>query len=169
MNVENLCKRQVVSIDASATLRDAAALMRAEHVGALLVTVADGNRPRAVGMVTDRDLAVEILARDVDTHELRIGQLASRGLVSVPAEASVSQAIEAMEAAGVRRLIVTAEGGEITGLLSADDLLEAVAGELAGLSRALRKGIARESQDRQSIPAPHPRPVFLPHGTPGMH
>lgn len=169
MNIANLCRRRVVSVGVDATLKEAAALMRTEHVGALLVTAADGAQPRAVGMLTDRDLAIEVLARDMDAHGLRVGQLASRGLVTVPENGDLSQAVAAMEAAGVRRLVVTAESGEVTGFVAADDLLSALADELSGLSRALRKGMAREAQQRESIPGPAPRPVFLPHGTPGMH
>lgn len=169
MNIAQLCKRPVVSIDSAAPLKEAATLMRKEHVGALLVTVADGDQPRAVGVVTDRDLAVEILARDLVPGDVRVGQLASRKLAAVPGSAGIVEAVAAMGEAGVRRLIVTADDGEITGFVSSDDILEAVAGELAGLSMALRNGIARESQERKSIPDPRPRPVFLPHGTPGMH
>lgn len=171
MNIANLCKRRVISIGVDATLREAAALMRKEHVGALLVTAnaADGAPPRAIGMLTDRDLALEVLARDLDAHGMRVGQVASRGLVTVPENGDLSQAVAAMEAAGVRRLVVTADSGEVTGFVAADDLLAALADELSGLSRALRKGMSREAQQRESIPGPVPRPVFLPHGTPGMH
>ena len=52
--------------------------------------------------------------------------------------------------------------------MSADDLLDALASELSGLSQAMRSGIARESVERGSISPPRPRPVFLQHGTPGM-
>ena len=73
-----------------------------------------------------------------------------------------------MQQAGVRRLLVTGEHGELTGFVSADDLLEALAGELSGLAQSLRSGIAREGAERASMAPQRPRPVFLPHGTPGM-
>jgi hypothetical protein len=73
-----------------------------------------------------------------------------------------------MREAGVRRLLVTEPGGQLGGFVSSDDLLDAIAHELGGLAQALRSGITRESAERGAIPASQPRPVFLPHGTPGM-
>ena len=73
-----------------------------------------------------------------------------------------------MQEAGVRRLLVTGNEGQLTGFVSADDLLEALAEQLGVLANALRTGIAREGVERALIPPARPRPVFLPHGTPGM-
>jgi len=59
--IATLCKRPIISIDASATLSQAAMLMREQHVGALVVTIARAERPEAIGIVTDRDLVLELL------------------------------------------------------------------------------------------------------------
>ena len=168
MTIAQLCKRDIVTIGATATLREAAALMRGRHVGALLVTVPGEAGEQAVGMLTDRDLVVEILARNLDPGEVKVGQVASRHLASVPGSAGIAEAVAVMQQAGVRRLLVTEAQGEIAGFVSADDLLDALAGELGGLAQALRAGIAREAAQRSEIAVPPPRPVFLPHGTPGM-
>ncbi|HET9867419.1 MAG TPA: CBS domain-containing protein, partial [Nitrospira sp.] len=72
--------------------------------------------------MTDRDLAIEIVARGAEAAALRIGQIASRPLVSVAATASVQEAVGVMEKAGVRRLLVVDAEGCVTGLVSADDL-----------------------------------------------
>lgn len=169
MNIAKLCKRPIVSIDASATLRQAATLMREQHVGALVVTAAGGEHPVAVGVVTDRDLALEVLSRDLAPSEVSIAALASRKLAAVRGSAGVTEAIGVMAEHGVRRLLVTDDEGRLTGFVSADDILESLANDFRGLAHALRVGIARESVERQAVPAPHPRAVFLPHGTPGMH
>ena len=168
MTIDRICRREIVAVDAGASLREAAALMRRHHVGALVVSVTNEGREQAVGIVTDRDLAIEILARELDPGEVRIGQLASRRLTAVPGSAGIAEAVAVMQEAGVRRLLVTAADGQLVGFLSADDLLEALAAELGGLAQALRAGIAREGAERGAIEAPRPRPVFLAHGTPGM-
>ena len=168
MSIAQICTREVVSIDATAALKDAANLMRTRHVGALVVTVPQGDRVQAVGMITDRDLAIEALSRGLDAGEVRVGQVASRRLAAVPGTAGIAEAVAAMAEAGVRRLLVTEQDGEIAGFVSSDDLLDALAAELGGLAQALRGGIAREGAERGAIPAPGPRPVFLPYGTPGM-
>jgi CBS-domain-containing membrane protein len=138
-----------------------------------------------LGLVTDRDLAVEVLARDLPAGQLHVGALVGGEPVVVPARASLGEAAHAMREAGVRRLLVVNEEHALVGLMSADDLLEAMAGELTELAQALRSGLLRETQERGPLtaparpparprprrPAPAPRPrrvVFKPWGTPGM-
>ncbi|WP_374562240.1 CBS domain-containing protein [Ideonella sp.] len=168
MNIDQICKRPIVSIDATATLRQAATLMREQHVGALVVRATGGERPVAVGIVTDRDLAIEVLARDLAPADVSVASIASRKLLAVRGSAGVTEAIAVMADHGVRRLLVTDDEGQLTGFVSADDILEALANDLHGLAVALRVGMAREGVERPAVPVPHPRPVFLPHGTPGM-
>ncbi len=149
-------RREIVSIDAAASLRLAAMLMRSHHVGALVVTVDKGGQEQAVGIVTDRDLTIEVLA----------AWLARRRLVSVPASAGVAEAVEVMRRPGARRLLVTGGQSELVGFVSADDLLEALAAAINGLAQTMRSGIARKTAERTFVPPP--RPVFLPYGTAGM-
>ena len=163
MNIASICQRPVITIESDASVREAASSMRDNHVGALVVI--DAVEPsRVTGVVTDRDLALEVLAGDVAADGISIGQLVNGTLVSVPGSGSLQDAVIAMEEGGVRRLLVTDGGGRVIGVLSSDDVLDAVAAELGGLARALRSGIARENSER-----PPQHPVFLPYGTPGMH
>lgn len=171
MSIATLCRRDVITVPADASLREAANRMREHHVGALVVTVEGGGHERVVGLLTDRDLAIEVLTRDLNPADVmvaKVGRIASRHLASVPVTASIAQAVAVMRDAGVRRLLVTAERGELAGIVSADDLLEALAQQLGGLASALRMGIAHEGSERASISPVRPRPVFLPMGTPGM-
>jgi CBS domain-containing protein len=168
MTIATICRHEVITIDAGATLRDAAIQMREHHVGALAVTVANAGYEQVVGLITDRDIAIEILARDLDPTDVKVSQLASRKLASVPDTAGIAAAVSIMQEAGVRRLLVTGVEGQVTGFVSADDVLEALAAQLSVLAGALRSGIAREGAERPSIPPARPRPVFLAHGTPGM-
>ena len=156
MNIASICQRPVITIESDASVREAAASMRDNHVGALVVI--DAVEPsRVTGVVTDRDLAIEVLAGDVARGGISIGQLVNGALVSVPGSGSLQDAVIAMEEGGVRRLLVTDGGGRVIGFLSSDDVLDAVAAEIGGLSRALRSGIARENAER-----PPEHPVFLP-------
>jgi CBS domain-containing protein len=168
MDIANLCQRRIVTIEADATLREAAVLMRERHVGALVVTDSAAI-PRVLGIVTDRDLAIEVLAREPDGSALQVGDIASRSPVAVAGKATVQEAVEAMERHGVRRLLVTDDHHGVIGFVSADDLVEAIAVELTGLAAALRSGIARESAERAAIATPQTRPVLLPPGMSGIH
>jgi CBS-domain-containing membrane protein len=168
MSIAEICQRHIITIDATATLREAASQMREHHVGALVVTSQAEGQHQVIGVVTDRDLAIEVLARGLGAMEVHAAQVASRKLVAVPASAGIGEAVAAMQAAGVRRLLVTDPGGQLAGFVTSDDLLDALAGQLSGLAAALRSGIARETTERAAFSPPRPRPVFLPHGTPGM-
>ena len=167
MNVASFCQRDLVTVAENASLSEAAGLMRSRHVGALVVTSVDGDQQFVTGIVTDRDLVVEVLARNLAAAEMKVGQVTNRKLVAVPGSAGIGEAVKAMNEAGVRRLLVTEGDGRLSGLVSSDDLLYALAAELGGLASALRAGIAREGRERQGVVAPTPRPVFLPEGTPG--
>lgn len=164
MKIANFCHHEFVTIHAHESLRNAAASMRERHVGVLVVIDA-AEPPHVLGVVTDRDLAIEVLARDLNVATTRIGEVASNSLVAVAATASVHEAVSAMEKGGVRRLLVTEEDGSVIGFVSADDLIGAIASELSRLASALRNVITRESAERAALSTPPTRPVFLPRGT----
>lgn len=149
MNVSSLCQRDIVSVPASASVRQAAAVMREQHVGALAVT--DPYEPgRVIGIVTDRDLVLDLLAAGHPVDGQAIGTVCHADLAGVSADASVQEAVQAMQRSGVRRLLVMGEDDAVVGLVSADDLLEAVAGELDALAGTLRNSVLREgSRERQ--------------------
>lgn len=160
-----LCTREVVGIDAGASLREAASLMCDEHVGALVVMTGD-DPGQVVGIVTDRDLALEVLGRPGQPSDLKIGNLAKSPPLAVASNASVREAVQAMAQAGVRRLLVVDEDGGVVGLVSSDDLLCAVSEELEGLARALRSNIQHEKSERKVVTvAAGRRAVFPSFGT----
>lgn len=142
MNVASLCRREVVSIPASATVRQAATLMRDEHVGALAVTDPYGPG-RVIGIVTDRDLVIDLLAAGHPVDQA-IGSVCHTELAGVPGAASIGEAVQAMQRGGVRRLLVLGDDNAVVGLVSTDDLFEAIAGELDTLASTLRGGVVRE-------------------------
>lgn len=160
MKIINFCQREFVTIHAHQLLGQAAVLMREQHVGALVV-IDSSDPPQVQGVVTDRDLAIEVLARKLNVATTRIGEIASDSLVPIAAAASVHEAVGAMEASGVRRLLVIEEDGSVIGFVSADDLMGAIATELGSLASALRNVIDRESAERAALSTPPTRPVFL--------
>ena len=162
MKVGSLCKRAIVAVDAGATLRVAAKVMLARHVGALLVTVEGDGRRDALGLVTDRDLVIACVARELAPSEVFVGAIATQPLVSITASASASDAASLMQSSGVRRLLVTDDHGEVIGLLSIDDLLDALLEPLQMLAGALRVNVAREETLRSDVPPPSNRRLFLP-------
>jgi CBS domain-containing protein len=169
MDVSSLCGREVIGIPAAASLHEAAALMCEEHVGAIVV-VTGTEPPQVVGILTDRDLTLEVLGRTGTADDLRAGDLAKAPPIAVLASASLQEAVAAMEKAGVRRLLVVEEDGGVIGIVAAEDLLAAISEQLAGLVRALRSGIEREKGERKVVvrTTAGRRPVFPGFGTTAM-
>jgi CBS domain-containing protein len=99
MNVERVFSRNIVRTQFSATLEQAAKLMRDHHVGALLVTE-DTPQVRPVGVVTDRDLVIRALAEGAGARDRTIGEVMTRALATVSRSADVFEALEIMRANG---------------------------------------------------------------------
>lgn len=152
MKVAPLCTRRVVTIDANASLGEAAALMREHHVGALVVTAQTADGVAVHGLVTDRDLVVDALARRLDPVGSRIGALASNPPASVGEDDDATTAIATMRRAGVRRLIVTDAEQRLAGIVSFDDLMRGYAGEFANLASVIRAGLDREASESTPLP-----------------
>ena len=157
MDIASICTRTVVTVDHAATLPDAARLMREHHVGSLVVTQPGAEGTAVTGVVTDRDLAVEVLARGLDGTDVRIGQLVRGPLVSVAGSAGLDDAVALMQRHGVRRLLVAGEQGQLAGIVALDDLLAAYAAQFAALAQVVKAGLEREAHERPAV-APPPIP-----------
>ena len=148
MNLGTICQRHVITVDRNDSLQRAAHQMRDQHVGALVVTDDTPEGRRVVGLVTDRDLALAVLADGSAAPQQSVRSLTDGSLISASEQAELSQGIDVMRAAGVRRLLVRDEQGHLAGIVSFDDLIDACASQLAGLADVVRKGIQREAQER---------------------
>lgn len=144
MRIERIYTRSVVGASRTDSLEQAAATMRRFHVGSLLVVEPAGPQPEVVGIVTDRDLVMHALAGGLNAHRVKIEQIMSPVVASVPETADVLEALERMRNAGVRRLLVTGEKGNPVGLLSIDDIVDGLAAELASAAALMKSEIGRE-------------------------
>lgn len=144
MKIGELCTREVVYCERNAGVLEVAQLMRNHHVGDLVVGEKREGRLAPVGVVTDRDLVVKVLAEGVAPQTLTAGDLMTRIVVTAPESASVHEAIERMRAEGIRRLPVVGAGGVLVGLLAADDITEFLAEELTGVARIAPRQAALE-------------------------
>lgn len=155
MLVRNFCSREVVSIERAASLREAALMMRNRHVGALVVVEPRGSALRPVGLITDRDIVVAVVAVPGARPEgIRVGDVLTREPVMVQDNDDVFAAVQTMRQHGVRRLPVVTAEGELYGVITTADIVKLIATELGGLASAMRKSGERETAEREKLQVP---------------
>lgn len=148
MNAGEICNRVVVFATEEMSLKEAAALMRDEHVGSLVVVREADSGRIVIGMLTDRDIAVVAMAREFDPQTLRVADIMSADLVTAKAEDSVNDVLALMRSHGVRRVPVTTDKGVLIGIVTLDDLLEVVAEEMRGFVQAIECAQRHEKRMR---------------------
>ena len=148
MPISEVCNREVVVIQRDTTIAEAAKLMRQHHVGDVLVVEERGGMRVPLGIVTDRDLVVEIMAPELDPAVITVGDIMLPELVTVKEHAGLFEAIQYMRAKGVRRLPVVTDSGGLVGILTLDDLLELLAEELLALAKLVKLEQKKETMNR---------------------
>lgn len=126
MNVGSLCTRRVFTVDASADAAQAARQMREMHVGFLVVTQKHSGQEKPVGVLTDRDIVLEVVAQDVDPHAVTAKDIMTAKPLVVDEALPLQDALLQMRGAGVRRVPVKDAGGKLVGVLSLDDVVSAI-------------------------------------------
>ncbi|MBU3739853.1 MAG: CBS domain-containing protein [Rhodoferax sp.] len=153
LTVGEVCTRSVTLAFGSTTLAGAAALMRENHVGSLVVVQETSGLRMVVGMLTDRDVVTAVIAPGLDAQVLRVEDVMSTDLLTAREDDSLIDLMQAMRRKGVRRVPVVGPQGELVGLVALDDVLEILSQELALLVDTIRAGTRRERQLRPSEPA----------------
>ncbi len=146
MRTADICKRDVVFCAPDASVLEAAKLMREHHVGSLIV--AEEHAP--VGIVTDRDLAIEVVAEDVLPSTLRVSDVMKRELISAGESEDVFSVLELMQHHGIRRMPVVDQYGIVAGIITLDDLLRVLAKEVGIMVRLITRERSREVERRQA-------------------
>ena len=134
MPIERLIKRPVQSLPPDASCADAARLMRDANVGSIVVS-RDG---RPLGIITDRDLAVRVIADGVDARQVPISEIMSGEPIFLSGERDIAQVVAIMRDLGVRRIPIVDAEGMLSGVVSLDDLVLLLADQLTGLAQCIR-------------------------------
>ena len=133
MAISEFCHRDVVCATRETTVTEAANLMRQHHIGDVLVVERRGGKQVPVGIVTDRDIVVEVVAAGTDPRLLKLGDLRLAPLVTVTENASYAETVSRMSVEGVRRMPVVGADGALAGIITLDDMLWQLAAPLAAL------------------------------------
>jgi signal-transduction protein with cAMP-binding, CBS, and nucleotidyltransferase domain len=146
MPLKDICKTNVVCISPSATVYEAARLMKDKHVGELIVTKSGGMGAPPLGILTDRDLVTRVLAKGRVPSEMHVEDVMAQNILSVHSSEGIYEATKAMERACIRRLPVVDAKGNIEGLVCLDDLYKLLALELNNLTRISGRQVVREGR-----------------------
>jgi predicted transcriptional regulator len=140
VDVVKLCRRSAVTIRPHEEILAAAKLMREQHVGYLVVVepVLGDEGVRTVGVLTDRDIVVRVLAREVDPCTLRVGDVMTRDPVVAQATDRLDDALRSMRLIGVRRIPVAGHRGLLVGVLSLDEIIDELACRLSDVAGSIR-------------------------------
>jgi len=133
MNIGELCNRETVVVQQDKNIVEAARLMRHYHVGDLIVVTKseEGNTP--IGIVTDRDIVMEVVANGANPKTVKVSEVMSRELVTGREDEGIYETIKRMRMHGVRRLPVVDKKGYLAGILAVDDILEFLGEEVDAL------------------------------------
>ena len=136
MSVGRICIREVDTAEPEESVRTVARRMNDRNVGTLVVVDAAG---RPTGIVTDRDLVVEVLARGRDPIQTTVGDVMTIGPRTVDESTPIELALTAMRAGPFRRLPVVDGAGKLVGLVSVDDVLSLLAEEMTEIGTLVRR------------------------------
>ncbi|WP_306052087.1 CBS domain-containing protein [Natronococcus wangiae] len=124
--VKSIVREQVVSSSPDSSLADVAQLMDEENVGS--VVIVDDDRPQ--GIVTDRDITINVVARGEDPTSVTAADVMSEDLVTVETESGIFDVLRTMEESNVRRIPATDADGNLAGIVAFDDFVILLGREL---------------------------------------
>jgi predicted transcriptional regulator len=148
MTVNVVCNHNVATIQRDRDVAEAAERMRQEHVGDLIVVEQRGSHCVPVGILTDRDIVVSIVARHAPPEEISVGDAMSSNLLTVKEDNGIEFALREMRRHGVRRVPVVGDSGELKGVLSIDDVIDHLAAQLLSIAEVIRLGQRAEARLR---------------------
>lgn len=149
MKIGEICTRVVTFATKDMPLVDAAKLMRQHHVGSLIVVEEQRQGRVPVGMLTDRDIVVEVLAPGLDYRNLSVGEIMSSQLITARESDDTLGVLRLMRKKGIRRMPVVTESGALAGIATLDDLLEILAEQMDDLVDAIAGEQAKEVKARR--------------------
>jgi CBS domain-containing protein len=149
MTVGTVCNREVVFAGKDASISELAQLMREYHVGDVVVVEEKNGKRLPVGIVTDRDLVIEILAKGVSMETVSAGDIMSSELVTVYEDEGLWLTVQRMRVKAIRRLPVVSPDGALVGILTFDDVIDLLASELHEMARIVAREQEHERETRK--------------------
>lgn len=145
MNAGDICTRDVIIVNREDSALEAARLMRQYHVGDVIVVDRKDEQNVPIGIITDRDIVLELVAKEVDAASVNAGDIMTENLLTTREDEALTELIQKMQAKGVRRAPVLDDQGGLIGIVSNDDLIELIGEQLSSLVTLVNREEHRES------------------------
>lgn len=149
VKVGEFCNREVVIIKPDEPLKNVAELMRKYHVGDVVLTKEEQARRIPIGIITDRDLVLEVLAPGLQMDKLTAGDISMSPLCSIHEEKNIFDALELMKEKGFRRLPVVGDNGALIGIITVDDIIELFTEMIGSMTQVIKR---QQKQEIKRIP-----------------
>jgi CBS domain-containing protein len=148
MRIGEICTTSPIACSREESIQGAALLMRTHHVGDVIVVDQPDGEQIPVGILTDRDIIVSVIALGLDPASLLVGDIMSDDLLACSENDDVYETIERMRQRGIRRMPVVNAHGALSGIVSVDDLLGFLAEEMGELARIAPHQQSQEKRAR---------------------
>lgn len=144
MNLSDFCHRDIATIDRDSGVVHAALQMREQHVGSLIIVDRDGEDLRPVGILTDRDLAIEALTSTTTAQQLHVSDIMSDCPATALVDDDALATLHRMRTLGIRRMPIVDHRGSLKGIIAVDDLLQLLAASLGDVAALIVREAGRE-------------------------
>lgn len=148
MRAGEFCNREVVVVDEERCITEAAQIMREYHVGDVVICKVKYGKQTPVGIFTDRDIALEIVAKGTDPDSVSVGDAMSFELTTVTEDDDLMHVIEVMRDKGIRRVPVIDVDETLVGILTVDDIVDLLSEVLVDLAHLMDRQRRREAKLR---------------------
>lgn len=148
MKVGEICQRAVVCIDNTLDLSAAAQIMRERHVGFLVVYRAGDELRRPIGVLTDRDIVVEVIAKKVDADALTVEDVMTRQPVIASEHEELADVLQGMRMGGIRRVPIVDVRGALIGVLAIDDAFDVLTSFMCEITGSVKNEQRTERRTR---------------------
>jgi predicted transcriptional regulator len=150
MKVGDYCKRGAVTVETDADIVEVCKLMRDQHLGFLVVVDPADPHKRPVGVLTDRDIVLQVCAKEVDPHTVTAADVMSRDPLTAREDDDFNELLQGMRLAGIRRVPVLNASGVLVGVIALDDALDVVAGLICDMCGSVRNEVRQERRLRST-------------------
>jgi CBS domain-containing protein len=149
MPIGEICTREVAVADPGMTIQQAAHLMRQHHVGNVVVVEAQNGKRFPVGIVTDRDIVVSVVATKLDPAIFTVGDLVMQKLTTCREDEGVLECIRQMRKKGIRRMPVVDREGSLVGIIAMDDVIQLLAEEINDVGKLVAREQVQEAKHKR--------------------